>query len=342
MSMTSSRRTVLAGLAAAPFLACAAHAQARASLRVGYLPIIPMAQLFVMEGEGWTKAAGVDLTLTRFSSGPAMVQALASRSLDVAYVGIGPAMVARGRGIDLKVVAANIVDQVALLGRGALVQAFAAAPNAADAFQRFRASAGRAAVIATLPPGSVPDTVLRHYLQEVARVPAGLVEVRGVGEDQVQQLLLAGAVDAASILEPILTIVRERDPGARVIVPAAEMLPRQPGAVVAATAAALTRQRDAVARMVALHVRATKFVRDEPERATKHVVDFIGKGLVEPAVMRKALISDSTHLIADPRAIVESTRLLQDFQRRIGTQPVVVDIDALFDFSFYDAAVRAG
>jgi NitT/TauT family transport system substrate-binding protein len=136
--------------------------------------------------------------------------------------------------------------------------------------------------------------------------------------------------------------VRERAPGARVIAPASVMLPTQPGAVVAATAAALSKSRDAVARLVALHVRATKFVHEDPERATRDVVDFIGKGLVEPAVMRKALTSDTTHLIADPRAIVDSTRLLQDFQKRIGTLPVEVDIDALFDFSFYDAALRAG
>jgi hypothetical protein len=48
------------------------------TLEVGYMPILPVAQLFVMEGEGWTEEAGLDLELTRFSSGPAMVQALAS------------------------------------------------------------------------------------------------------------------------------------------------------------------------------------------------------------------------------------------------------------------------
>src|SRR5688572_28835627 len=69
------------------------------TLRVGYIPIIPMTQLFIMEGEGWTSQAGLNLQLTQFSSGPNMVQALASGSLDVAYVGIGPAIVARSRGI---------------------------------------------------------------------------------------------------------------------------------------------------------------------------------------------------------------------------------------------------
>ncbi|MBI3513419.1 MAG: ABC transporter substrate-binding protein [Proteobacteria bacterium] len=317
-----------------------AHAQNRQALRVGYIPIIPMTQLFVMEGEGWTKAAGLDLALTRFSSGPAMVQALASGSLDVAYIGIGPAMLARARGIDVKVVAANVIDQVALIGRGRLVEAFAAAPTPAAAFAAFRAAAGRPAKIATLPQGSVPDAVLRYYLQETARVADADVEIVGVGEEQVQQLLLAGAVDAASILEPILTIVLERERSAKVIARADAMFARQPGAVVLATRAALGAQRAAIAALVALHVKATAFARGNPDRAAADVVAFIGKGLVSAAVMRKALTSDATTLIADPRLIVDSTRLLQDFQQRIGAQPTAIDIDALFDFGFYDAVPR--
>src|SRR5258707_2044655 len=243
-----------------------ARAQQQVPLRVGYISIFPMTQLFVMEGRGWTRGAGLQLILKRFSSGPAMVQALASGSLDVAYIGIGPAMVGRARGIDVKVVAANVIDQVALIGRGRLVEAFGAAPTPAAGFAAFHAAAGRPAKIATLPQGSVPDAVLRYYLQETARVAPVDVEIVGVGEEQVQQLLLAGAVDAASILEPILTIVLERERSAKVIAPARAMFARQPGAVVVATQAALTAQRAAIAQLVALHVRATAFARRNPDR----------------------------------------------------------------------------
>jgi NitT/TauT family transport system substrate-binding protein len=321
-------------------LPLAVGAQDHTTLRVGYIPIIPMTQLFVMEGEGWTRAAGLELVLTRFSSGPVMAQALASGSLDVAYIGIGPAMLARARGIDVKVVAANVIDQVALIGRGRLVEAFAAAPSPAAAFKRFHEAARRPAKIATLPLGSVPDTVLRYYLQETAKVAPGDVEILGVGEDQVQQSLLAGAVDAASILEPILTIVLARDPSARLIAAAGAMFPRQPGAVVVATQDALAKRAPALAKLVALHVRATAFARSDPDRTAADVVAFIGQGLVTPALMRKALSSGATTLIADPRTIVDSTRLLQDFQRRIGSQPASIDVDALFDFGFFDAASR--
>ncbi len=51
-------------------------ASADTKLKVAYIPIMPMAQLFVMEGEGWTEEAGLDLELTKFSSGSAIVQAI--------------------------------------------------------------------------------------------------------------------------------------------------------------------------------------------------------------------------------------------------------------------------
>ena len=102
-------------------------ASAQTKLKVAYIPIMPMAQLFVMEGEGWTKEAGLELELTKFSSGPAIVQAIASGDFDVMYFGIGPAMVSRARGVPLKVVASAGIEQIAVITRGDFGATMAAA-----------------------------------------------------------------------------------------------------------------------------------------------------------------------------------------------------------------------
>lgn len=316
----------------------AAIARAATPLRVGFIPIIPMTQLFVLKGEGWATQAGLELQTTSFQSGPAMVQALASGTLDVAYVGIGPALIARAKGVKLKVVAANIIDQVALIAGGPLAGAVAAAGTAADGFKAFRAAQGRPAKIGTLPAGSVPDTVLRYWLQEVAKIPSEDIQVVGLGEQQLQQALLAGAVDGASILEPILTLTQTRLPEARLIAKAGTMFPKQPGAVVVVTEEAIARDRKAVVDLVKLHVRATAFTKSNPDRTAALVTEAIGKGLVEEAVMRAALTSDASNFIADPRTIVAPTRKMQAFQQSLGQIGDAVDIDALFDFSLYDAA----
>jgi len=306
-------------------------------LEVGYMPILPVAQVFVMEGEGWTAEAGLELNLVRFQNGPAMVQALASGELDVMFFGIGPALVARGRGQEITVVASNIVEQIALIA-GAELAEYWNENDPASLFAGFEAGEGRKARIATFPQGSVPDIVLRYWLREELGVSFDALEIVPMGADQVQQALLTGNVDGASILEPVLTIVEERDPSTRVLTRANDMFPGQPGAVLAVRDDVIAEHPDAVQRLVDIHVRATEFLTTEIEASAEHAVEFIGSGLVEQATIEKALRSPSTRYMADPRAIIEPTRRMHDFQLETGSLAAPVDLDALFDTSFYEAA----
>ncbi|TDR56976.1 NitT/TauT family transport system substrate-binding protein [Halomonas ventosae] len=331
---------LLAPLVALLIAAGPAQADDPTRLEVGYMPILPVAQLFVMEGEGWTSDAGLELELTRFSSGPAMVQALASGELDVMYFGIGPAMVARANGVPIKVLAASIREQIGLVARGELADTFARVADPAEAIARFTEEQGRKPQIATFPRGSVPDTVLRYWLVEQLAVGEEAVDIVAMGADRVQQALLAGAVDAASILEPILTTVQERDDSARVVARADEMLPGQPGAVLAARESALADHPEAMRALMALHLRATEVLVEEPERAAPHVREFVGKRLIGLDTVEAALRSPSSNYLADPHAILEATRTMHDFQAAQGTLRKRVDLDALFDTDLYDAVAE--
>ena len=308
-------------------------------LEVGYMPILPVAQLFVMKGAGWTDEAGLNLKLTRFSSGPAMVQALASGKLDVINFGIGPAMVARANDVPIKVLAASIQEQIGLIARGDFAAAFDGNDPAA-AIAHFTEQHGRKPKIATFPAGSVPYTVLRYWLQEQVGVDSDAVDIVTMGADRVQQSLLAGAVDAASTLEPILSVVQQRDPDARVVARGSDMLPHQPGAVLAVRESVLADHPEAIRKLVALHVRATRMLEQRPDEAAPYVREFVGKRLISEDTVKAALASASSNYLADPHAIVDATQTMADFQQRIGTLKKPVDIAALFDTSVYDAVIQ--
>jgi NitT/TauT family transport system substrate-binding protein len=333
---TLSRRAAI-GLAASAALPFGRANAAGAVLKVAYIPILAMAQLYVVIAEGWAAAAGLDLRLTRFSSGPAMVQALASGGYDVAYVGIGPAMIARASGLDLRVVAANGVNQGAVIGVGDFAAGYAAAPSPAEAFAAFRKAAGRPARVATLPKGSVPDTVLRYWLDEIARVAPSDVQILGMGEDRVQQALLAGSADAASALEPILAVVQERVPSARILVDGAHMFPGQPGATLAVREAAIKSNRAAIEALVGLHVRATKLIQADPARAAADTLKVMGEGLISQQTLERAYRSPAMHVIANPHEIAAATEKMGDYQIKIGALARTVPNDELFDMSLYDA-----
>lgn len=340
MNILKSKVLLRTLVAASVLITGLAPARAVTTLEVGYIPIIPMSQLFVMEGEGWTKDAGLKLELTRFSSGPAIVQALASGKMDVVYFGIGPAMVARSKGIPIKVVASGIVEQIGLIANPEFA-GYVENYGAAEGIRRFTAEKGRKVKIASLPKGSVPDTVGRHWLIKVVGLSEDDVELIGMGASRVQQALLAGSVDAASILEPILTIVQERVPGSKVVARASEMLPNQPGSVVAVRESALTEKRDAIEKLVALQLRATNWIHEDPKRAAKHVLEFVGKGLVPLETIEKAMVSPSSNFEANPHRIIEPTKLMHAFQLEIGAQTRKVPLDELFDTSIYDKVSAA-
>ena len=102
----------LTPLIAATVLVDQPSALAQQPLRVGFIPVMGVAQIFVADGEGWTKQAGIPLNTGTFESGPNMIQALASGTLDVYVAGLAPLLVARAKGIDVRVIAATVVEEM--------------------------------------------------------------------------------------------------------------------------------------------------------------------------------------------------------------------------------------
>ena len=315
----------------------AADQAAETELEIGYMPILPVAQLFVELENGWLDEAGVEARLVSFQNGPAMVQALLAGQLDVAHVGIGPAMVARARGADIKVVAASIEEQVSFIGLESLAPFFDEG-DAATAFARFREANGRRPIISTFPVGSVPETVLQFWLRRRLGADPDDMEIIYQGAAQVQQALLTGAVDGAMILEPTVTTVTERVPGARVIARGGELFPDQPGAIMAVRESLIAEHPELVEALVAAHVRATAMLNDEPDAAAAAAQKYVGGGRLPLALVEKAVRNSKGQFVADPNAIVEGTRVMHDFQSELGTLKAPLDIDALFDLAPYAAA----
>lgn len=309
-------------------------------LEIGYMPIIPVSQAFVLfEGDTLARSGVSNPDLISFQNGPAIVQALLAGQLDVAYLGIGPAMVARAKGADIKVVASNIVEQISLVTLGELAPYFADG-DAATAFARFKADNGRKPVISTFPQGSVPDTVLQYWLRRQlglsAQEVADNLDIIYQGAAQVQQSLMTGAVDGAAILEPIVTIVLERKSEARVVVSGSDMFPNQPGAVLVVREQLIDERPELVRTLVAAHIESTRQLRETPSDVAPAVGHYVGGGRLPPAIVLRALERSGTQFRADPNTIIDGTRTMRDFQAELGSLNVNVDLDTLFDTRFYD------
>ena len=312
-------------------------------VRVGYVPVVGAAPIFVLDGAGWAREAGIEIAATKFDSGPSAIQGLASGTIDVLAVGVAPIAVAHARGLDVKVVAASSTGGSAFVATPRLAQAFGeAGGDAGRAFALFRERHGRPARLATLPAGAVPTVALHHWLRRVVRIDRADVEIVAMGIEAVQQAVLAGGVDGATVLEPALTIVLGRDPRLKAIATADEMFPGLPGTVIAATGSFARARPEVLERLVGLVVRANELIARAPEAAAPHVQAVLGAGLVDVAVIAKALASPTVRYVTDPREIVAATRALLAYQVELGDVTQAPPTDGLFDMGVYERAVGAG
>ena len=339
MMMDMTRRAILAGAGALVASARAARAADLRPLRVGYVPVIGAAALFVMDGEGWARGVGLDIKASKFDSGPAAIQAFASGTLDAMAIGVAPVAVARAKGVDVSVVTAAGLGGSSFVAVPELADGFTGDPaSIAAGFAKFRKATGRRAKVATLPAGGVPTVALNYWLNKVGHVDPADVEIVTIGIEAAQLAMLSGAVDAATLLEPSATIVLGRNPRLKTVTTAREMFPDIPGVVFAVSRKMIVERRDDVRLLVDLVIRATDLIKTKPEEAAPFVAAVLGGGLVEPAIMTKAMTSPAVAYVADPHAIVATTQAMLAYQTEIGDFAKAPPVDGLFDFSFYEAA----
>jgi len=325
---------------AAAFALCtiSADAQTRTTVRMGYIPVMGVAQVFVAEGEGWFKEKGLDIKLASFESGPNMIQALASGTLDVYVAGLAPLLVARAKGQDVRVVAATVVEELGVAVGPALAPFFPAGKGTAAGFKAFHEKTGRPAKLATQPIGSGPNATLQYWLWERLKADKADIDIIEMGIDATQRAILTGAVEGGNIREPALTIAQRQNPNVKLVATGADMFPNFPGVVVAVSGSFAEKNPKAVEDIVRLVIRATKLLETDPVRCAPHVGVALGKGILPNDVIVAALKSPQTRFTSDPRRITESTAKLQDYQVRLGALAKAVPLEGLFALDVYDRA----
>jgi NitT/TauT family transport system substrate-binding protein len=309
-------------------------AASQTSVKIGYIPVLGSAQLFIIDGEGWAKEEGLDLKLIRFQAGTQAIQALAAGQLDAYLAGVLPLLVARAKGVDVRVVAAAAIEELQLVGRGPLVAA-ADGLDFKSAIAKFTQDQGRKPKIAAQPQGSVPDTLLRYWLEIENGVDAQSVDIVGLDIDAAQQAFLAGQVDAAVLREPALTVVRDRLAASKVLVTGRQFMLDQPGSVLAIYGLGTPNGAEIGEKLLRLHLRATDLIKTHPDEAAPFILKALGAGILTEAQIGRALAGSNLSFVADPARIVDSVAKLQDFEVRLGTVKTATPVSDLFDLDFY-------
>jgi NitT/TauT family transport system substrate-binding protein len=166
------------------------------------------------------------------------------------------------------------------------------------------------------------------------------IEIIYQGQAQVQQALATGAVDAAAILEPIVTNILKTVDGATVVARGSQMFEGQPGAVLAVRENLISTHPDVVKALVDAHARATDILNDNPDAAVDPVRKYVGGGRMSKAIVTAAIDASRGSFVADPGQIINGSIRMRDLQKELGTLKKDVDVNALILTTFYDALNR--
>lgn len=332
---THSRRSYLAGIGSAAALGVAGCLGGGddGEIDIAYLPVYPDLQWFVMDDEGYLDEVDADINAQEFSDGTAIVQAYGSGDIDVALVGIVPALNVIDRGFGAKVTAANITEPNALMAHQDFI-ALWDDYESDEAFAEWEAQTGEAFNFGAFPQGSTPDVLLRFWLSEQVGVdPASVADITELGgANALFQAVINEEVDGGSVLEPVLTQVQQEDSPIDLFKPAGEIMPGQPGAVVLMSDE--VRESEFAPAFLEQHVRATEFIGENPDRTAEIVDSGIG---IPQEQARLALDGPISNFVSDPREIESGTETFASYINELGQIDSEPTADDIFDYSVYES-----
>lgn len=238
------------------------------TIRIGHLSTFYHTALLLMARPDLEERLGAPAAWTLFGTGPAIMQAFGRGELDLAYVGLPPAIIGMNQGMDVRCVAGGHMEGTVLAGK-ARWKGFPELPDLAAVLGQFSG-----AVIGVPGRGSIHDVILRHAI--AAAGLEGAVQVRNYPwADMVTEAMARDEV-AAAIGTPALAVAISRFAGGKILFPAARLCPHNPSYGIVVSRKFLLQSRPRVARFLRLHEEASALLRNDPAAAAKDIAAAVG------------------------------------------------------------------
>jgi NitT/TauT family transport system substrate-binding protein len=236
-------------------------------IRIGHFPNITHAQGVIAhalsrQGKGWFEerlGPNVQVQWFTYNAGPSAMEAIFAKSLDLTYVGQGPALNAhfKSNGDEIRVLAG-----AANAGAALAVKSDSPIKTAAD----FRGKK-----IATPQLGNTQDISCRAWLKaqgfKVTQIGGDVTVLPTNNPDQLA-LLQKGGVDAVWTVEPWVTRL-EREAKARVFLEDKDVITTW----LVSSVKFLNGQRELAKKIVAANAELTDWIQKNPDEAQKLLID---------------------------------------------------------------------
>ncbi len=225
------------------------------------------AMLLMAEGTlGEKMGAHVEWKL--FGTGPAIVNAFEKGELDLAYVGLPPAIIGIARGVRIKCIAGGHIEGTVVCGRAG-DRSF---PEIDDLDAVFRQFSGLK--IGVPGNGSIHDVILTDCLDRFA-LDASVEVIHFPWADAIVEAMVKGKISAA-IGTPALAVALERYAGGKILYPPAKLWPYNPSYGIVVHNGLTAGRRELVEAFLIAHEDAASLIRNSPEEAAAIISEYVG------------------------------------------------------------------
>lgn len=298
-------------------------------LRIGYQPSThQIAHMTAMEKGWWSEDLapyGIDMIDEfEFGTGAPEMHAMLAGDLDIAYVGAAPAIAALDKGLDAKIVAA-----VQTQGSDLVLRPEIEYNNPSDL---------KGLKIATFPPGTIQNTLLRNWLGEYDIDPDTDLDILTMGPGDAITAISAGRVDGVFLPHPAPSIIGAEGNG-RSVVSSGEMLQDHACCVLVVSGELIRQNPELVAQIVQTHIKATEYNINNIDEASGI---FAKKTGWDKEYVLKSIDEWDGSWISDPEVIVNSTLDYAYMQYESGYISKPLTSDDIFDMGFYKRVTGVG
>jgi NitT/TauT family transport system substrate-binding protein len=192
---------VLAGAVASPALFRKAVAQAPATIRLGIIPIEPTCSAYYAKENGFFDKAGLNVEITPSAATAGIAAAVVSGTYDIAYATVSTLATAHAKGLPFVIIApAGVINGTKAIG-GIMVPTHSTIQAAKDLNGKTFGTSGLNTLAEYLPRAWVDKYGGDSSTMKFIEIPF----------PQIGDALAAGRIDAGYLVEPFITIAKQRN-----------------------------------------------------------------------------------------------------------------------------------
>ncbi len=296
-------------------------------LRIGHLSTFYHTAIILMARRDMNARLGADTEWKLFGTGPSIMQAFGRGELDLAYIGLPPAIIGMGQGIGVVCVAGGHMEGTVMAGKSS----WKGFPEIDDLGAVLRQFIGRR--IGVPGKGSIHDVILKECL--AAHHLEGDIHVRNYPwADLVTEAIVRDEVDAA-FGTPALAVAIRRFAGGRILYPPSRLWPENPSYGILAHKDALRTHRELVRRFLVLHEEAEAALRSDPEGSAQAITDYVG--IIDREFVLETLQVSPKYCAKLSGGYISSTMKFVKALKGLGYIGRELSRDEIFDTSLIDA-----